>query len=212
MSLLRKSRNCVYRGWPALMCSGLALLVAAPRVLEPRIANAQTRAAEADKQLSEYEMKALLLARFVKYTRWPESAYESKDAPFLVAVLGKDPFGAALDEAFKDAKVGERKVKIVRGTDVAALGNAQLVFVAGRDEKQQQKLAEQFAGKPVLLVADTQRGAELGAQFGFYLDGNRVRFAANTASSKKAGLEVSSELLKHARIVAGAVDEGGARK
>lgn len=212
MSPVRQRSSCVSRSLPAFLCGGLAVLAVAPTLLVPSISAAHTRASDSDRQLTEYEIKAHLIARFVRYTRWPESAFESKDAPFVVAVLGKDPFDDALDNAFKDVKVGERKVKVVRGNEIAALGNPQLLFVVGKDEKQQHKLVEQFMRKPLLLVTDTLHGAELGAHFGFYLEGKRVRFAANTASAKRSSLEISSELLKHAKIVSSGALEGGESK
>lgn len=190
------------------MCSGLALLVLAPGAFAPPGATAQARSA-LDAQLTEYEVKAQVLARIVKYTRWPESAFESKEAPFVIGVLGKDPFGEALDSTFKDTKVGEHRVKIVRGSETSALGAVQLLFIAGKDEKQQEKLVEQFAGRPVLLVTDTLKGAELGAHVGFYLESSKLRFGINKASAKKSGLEMSSELLKLAKIITGTPGEGG---
>lgn len=207
MPPLEKRRSRVQAGWSALACSGLALLLVAPGALAPRVASAQSRV-EADKQLSEYEVKAQVLARIVKYTRWAESAFEAKDAPFVLAVHGKDPFGDALESTFKGTKVGEHRVKLVRVSDTGALGPVHLLFVAGKDERQQQKLVEQYAGKPVLLVADTLKGAELGTHVGFYLESSKLRFGINTASAKKSGLEMSSELLKLAKIVSGAPSEG----
>lgn len=193
------------------MCSGLALLALAYGAFAPDVATAQARV-ETDAQLTEYEVKAQVLARIVKYTRWPESAFESKEAPFVIGVLGKDPFGEALDATFKGAKVGDRRVKLVRGNDTTALGAVQMLFIAGKDEKQQQKLVEQFASKPVLLVADTLMGAELGAHVGFYLESSKLRFGINKASAKKSGLEMSSELLKLAKIISGAPAEGDTQK
>jgi hypothetical protein len=204
--LLQRQRRAL-RGWPALTCSALAVLLIGSRELEPRSASAHTRL-EADKQLSEYEIKAQVLARIVKYTRWPDTAFESREAPFVIAVLEKDPFGETLEETFKDAKVGDRRVKLVRGADIASLGSMQLVFVSGKDETQLQKLIEQFAGKPVLIVADTLRGAELGAHVGFYLEAKKLRFAIHTGSAKKSGLEMSSELLKLAKIISTALTDG----
>jgi YfiR/HmsC-like len=153
-------------------------------------------------QASEYQVKAEILSRIAKYTRWPDSAFADKNAPFVIGVLGRDPFSNHLEHAFEGQRVAERRIVFVRTTEAVGLGNAQLVFVAGRDEKVQEKSIAHFAGKPVLVVTDTMRGAELGAQVGFYLESQKLRFAISTSSAKKAGLEMSSELLKLAKIVA----------
>ncbi|MBM3975385.1 MAG: YfiR family protein [Planctomycetes bacterium] len=183
-------------------CSAVLLLVPASWAFVPAPPGSPARANALAGLTSEYQIKAEVLSRIARYTRWPDSAFADKNTPFVIAVLGKDPFGNHLENAFEGQRIADRRIVFVRTTEAVGLGNAQLVFVAGRDEKVQEKSIAHFAGQPVLLVTDTLRGAELGAQVGFYLESQRLRFAISTGSAKKAGLEMSSELLKLAKIVA----------
>src|SRR5512138_1339163 len=51
--------------------------------------------------LSEYQVKAALLLNFVRYSDWPASAFVDARSPYVVAVVGRDPFGKDLEKAFE---------------------------------------------------------------------------------------------------------------
>ena len=53
----------------------------------------------------------------------------------------------------------------------------------------------------VLTVADIPDFVKQGGMIQFVLDGNTVKFEINVAASRRAGLKLSSELLKVARLV-----------
>ena len=48
----------------------------------------------------------------------------------------------------------------------------------------------------MLTVSDGESAAERGAIIGLTLDENRVRFEVNLVAARKAGLKLSSQLLK----------------
>ena len=79
--------------------------------------------------------------------------------------------------------------------------SCQMLFVPQAQEKQLKKIQEFYKDKPVLVVAESISAAESGAQIGFYLDKSRVRFAINSGAAKLVKLEISSELLKLAKLV-----------
>ena len=54
---------------------------------------------------------------------------------------------------------------------------------------------------PVLTVSDIPDFVKRGGMVQFVLDGNHVRFEINIAAAQRAGLTLSSELLKIARAV-----------
>ncbi len=51
-------------------------------------------------------------------------------------------------------------------------------------------------GSSVLTVSDMPQFSRQGGMVQFILDGSRVRFEINLASAERAGLTLSSELLK----------------
>jgi hypothetical protein len=151
---------------------------------------------------TEYDLKAVFLFRFATpYVKWPESAFESKKSPFVVAIVGKDPFGKTLDELLEGQKVGEHPIRIQRKSDVGDLEHCHILFVPQSQEKHLAKIREFVKGKPILVVAESIAAAQTGAHIGFYLEKSRVRFAINPAAARSVKLDVSSELLKLAKLV-----------
>lgn len=167
----------------------------------PKGVRAESREAETTDP-TEYDLKAVFLLRFATpYVKWQESAFESKTAPFVVAVVGKDPFGEVLDEVFAGKQVGEHPIRIVRKSSVDELEACHMLFVPKAQEKHLERIRERLLDKHTLLVAESIAAAQAGAHIGFYLEKSRVRFAINPAEAKSSNLEVSSELLKLAKLV-----------
>src|SRR5262245_12085343 len=98
----------------ALLGSGLAWFAAAREQSSP----------------SEYEAKAAMLLNFVRFTDWPAEAFTSEQAPFVVGVVGKDPFGAALDNAFSGKSVKGRSFIVKRLTPDQNLKACHVLYVA----------------------------------------------------------------------------------
>ena len=61
----------------------------------------------------------------------------------------------------------------------------------------------------ILTVSDIEEFAERGGMIGFRIEEKRVRFSVNTEAADRAGLQISSRLLKLARLVP-AKAKGGA--
>src|SRR6185295_17077931 len=57
---------------------------------------------------SEYQVKAVFLFNFTQFVDWPAQSFADARAPFVIGVLGRDPFGSALDEAVRGETVNGR--------------------------------------------------------------------------------------------------------
>jgi hypothetical protein len=52
-----------------------------------------------------YKIKAAFLFNFTQFIDWPAATFPVADSPFVIGVLGEDPFGPYLDETV----AGEKK-------------------------------------------------------------------------------------------------------
>src|SRR5690242_6746479 len=62
----------------------------------------------------EYQVKAVFLFNFAQFVEWPAGSFQAADAPFVIGVLGQDPFGAQLDAVARGETVGQRPLAIRR--------------------------------------------------------------------------------------------------
>jgi hypothetical protein len=181
------------------VCVGLApLLLATPPLAQGAVSLQST----AEQARTEYEVKAASISLFItRYIKWPEKDFPDKQAPFVVAVLGKDPFGKSLSDALKNKKFGTHPVELVAFEDIEALKECHLLFVPEDSDKQLPELLKFYKGKSTLLVGESLSIAESGVSIGCWIENARIRFAINNAAAKRAKLELSSELLKLAKPV-----------
>ena len=150
---------------------------------------------------SEYQVKAAFLFNFTKYVKWPESAFDNERSPIVVAVVGDDPFGRLLDEALHDKAIGARKYEVRRFKTAEDLEACHVLFVSASESTKIAKIGEHYASTSTLLIGDTEHFAVRGGAIGFYFEDKKTRFEINTDATKRATLELSSQLLKLARIV-----------
>lgn len=152
---------------------------------------------------NEASIKAAFLYNFARLVTWPETAFGADDAPFVVAVLGEDPLGAALDKAFEGKSVGDRAFVVKRVKAAAELGVCQLLYL--RDTSQLAKALDALRDRAVLVVGDGDGVTGAGGTIAFYQEqtpeGVKVRFEANPDVAGRAGLTISSKLLALARVV-----------
>jgi len=149
----------------------------------------------------EYQVKAAFLYNFTRYVKWPKEAFDDERSPIVVAVLGSDPFGITLDKVFAGKTASGRRIQVTRFASTAKLEKCHLLFVPRDETESLPLLAKHLAGAPVLIVGESKDFAVEGGEINFYIDKKKVHFEINKMAAERAKLEISSQLLKLARIV-----------
>ncbi|MGD0404707.1 MAG: YfiR family protein [Candidatus Acidiferrales bacterium] len=150
---------------------------------------------------SEYELKAAFLFNFAKFVDWPKNAFAGPESPFLVCILGIDPFGSALDNALRGKVIAEHPASVARLKRVADISGCQILFVAASESHLLSEVVAKLRGQSVLVIGETNDFASSGGAIQFTLEDNRVRFFINPDAADRAGLKISSKLLALAKIV-----------
>jgi hypothetical protein len=150
---------------------------------------------------SEYQVKAVFLFNFTQFVEWPSAAFDDDKDPFVIGVVGKDPFGAYLDDAVRGERVGSRPLVIERYASLEKIGEPQILFVGDLAAERPAELEAALAGRNVLTVGDAQGRTGREVVIGFVSDRNRIRLRINLKAAQQAGLVISSKLLRPAEIV-----------
>jgi hypothetical protein len=149
----------------------------------------------------EYPLKAVFLLNFAQFTDWPTNAFDAPDSPFVIGVLGDDPFGDVLDEAVKDEQVAGRKFVVERYARVEDVKNCHILFISQPETRRLDKILDDLKGKPILTVSDIENSDYRGVCVRFITENNKIRLRINTDSLKAANLVMSSKLLRVAEVV-----------
>lgn len=159
-------------------------------------------AAEKQQKSDEETVKAAFVFNFAaRHVKWPDSAHRDKQSPFVIGVLGRDAFLTRLEETCRGRKIGERSlvVRVVESTADAL--SCHMLAVTSAREGDVQEYANAAKGKPLLIVGNSEAAIARGAHIAFFVEKSKVRFAIAPERAKGSQLEISSELLKLARIV-----------
>ena len=178
------------------------LAVAAALLLPAALVRAQTEPPPASSP-TEYEVKAAFLYNFARFVEWPAEARHDPGTPFVIAVLGHDPFGAVLDETVAGKTVGGRPIEVRRVARADEARDAQIVFVAPSERANMVAILKALGRPGILTVGDTDGFASQGGAINFTLQSRRVRFEINPTAAEQARLKMSSQLLKLATLVPG---------
>ena len=143
-----------------------------------------------------YEVKAAYLYNFGKFVEWPAAANAASQDPFLICVLGKDPFGASLDATIAGEVIDGRSVLAKRISKPQEALNCRILFISSSEDEQLKEILATLEKASVLTVSDMPQFTRRGGMIQFVEDANRVRFEVNLTVAERAGLILSSQLLK----------------
>jgi hypothetical protein len=149
---------------------------------------------------AERDVKAVFLFNFVQFVDWPAEAFTSPDSPVVIGILGDDPFGPLLDEVIAGEVVKGRQLSVERFRRVEDIKVCHVLFISPSEAKLYPHILTVLSDKPTLTVGESADFTSLG-MVRFLSERNRVRLEVNVAAVKAAGLTISSNLLRSARIV-----------
>lgn len=150
--------------------------------------------------VDEYIAKAAFLVNFARFTEWPSAAFRSETEPLAFCIVGTDPFGSALDAVEKKSVKG-RELHVDRKVSPDALGKCHVAFISRSQRAQLRDVLKTVESRAVLTVSDIDDFARQGGIIGLRTDGGKIRFEINVKAADRAGLKLSSQLLKLASVV-----------
>jgi len=156
-------------------------------------------------QPGEYEVKAAFLYNILTFVEWP--APMKREDTRRVCVLAEPPVLNAFNGLNGQIAAG-RKIEIIRVAPGENLGPCHALFIGPQAEHNLPRIMKALEGTGVLTIGDTAGFARQGVIINFYLQDKKVRFEINAAAARRAGIEISSKLLKLAGSVYGAAPAG----
>lgn len=159
----------------------------------------------------EYEVKAAFVYNFAKFVEWPRSAFADKDAPLVFCIIGRDPFNGELEHIVDGRSANGRRIVVRDDVSVSDGKACHLAFVPATEDEHVARIVPALHSAPgatILTVGETDKFAAAGGMIRLFLEAERVRFDIDTVSAERAGLKVSSHLLKLARDVRTETESG----
>lgn len=193
MALLNRIANAAALRY--LACGSLcrlALLLVLAMLTAPSFVQAQpTR---------EYQVKAAFLYNFAKFVEWPSRSPQTDEGPMVIGVLGTDTFGEALD-SLRDKSVMGRRVVVRKLIHIEEAKGCHVLFISSSERGRLAAILRAVRDQPVLTVADMEGFCHGGGIINMVSQRNKIGFEINAAAAQRAGLKISSHLLRLAKTV-----------
>ncbi|HEY1464170.1 MAG TPA: YfiR family protein [Terriglobales bacterium] len=152
-------------------------------------------------KVSDYDVKAAYLFNFGRFVEWPADAATDKRSAFTFCILGPDPFGPNLDRLLAGETISGKSLAVKRISNAQDSAGCQILFMSKEEEGRLSKIMETLNKESVLTVSDIPEFSKHGGMIQFVVEENRVRFEVNLDATQRAGLTLSSDLLKVATAV-----------
>jgi len=155
------------------------------------------------------QVKAAFILNIARFVSWPPKAFDDHPDELSLCLYRGNPLAAAI-ETLHGKKVGGRRLEIVHIMRLTETQACRILLLAPYelDEFTADEQARQGPPRPLLTITDasTNHGPQTQAiMVSLIRSGTHIGFEINLAKARRAGLRLSSRLLKLARIV----DNGG---
>jgi hypothetical protein len=147
----------------------------------------------------ENQVKAAFVFRFAHYVEWPEVATD-KRTTLEYCVWPPNPFGESLRQLVEGEMLGGRRLVVRDLTPTASLATCHVLFLHGGGIR---PLLARVRSQPVLTVSDTPGFLDEGGVIQLVRTDNRLGFNISLPAAERAGLRLSSHLLRLAGTLRG---------
>ncbi|MGE0702862.1 MAG: YfiR family protein [Vicinamibacterales bacterium] len=160
--------------------------------------------AQDDPAVDESRLKAAFVFRFPQFVEWPEQAIASR--PTLdICITRPNPFGTMLDELVAGETLNGRQLVVRQVGARESPEGCGVLYISGDGATASAHLTR-ASGQPVLTVGDSPTFIERGGIIRLLMIDRRVRFEIGAAAAERAGLRLSSQLMRLAVAVHGVVE------
>jgi hypothetical protein len=150
---------------------------------------------------TENQVQAVFLFNFSRFVEWPPQTFAAPSDPFVIGIVGTDPFGSRLDEAVHNEQINGHALTVRRYRNISELDNCQILFIDRSEIARLGQILTALDHHSTLTVSQADGAAQHGVMIQFATENNRIRLRINVDSARAAGLTISSKLLRPAEII-----------
>jgi hypothetical protein len=157
-----------------------------------------TGAVTAGPEPSEPAVKAAFIYNFAKFVDWPVDSTSGKnaDSAIIFGVYGKSAITSELEKTTQGKTVHGRAVVITTPKSASEASKCQVLLFGAIPQSQVVSVLDSLKQNPVLTVSESGSFIDGGGIIQFFMSDGRVRFEVSAQAASRAGLVVSSRLLR----------------
>ncbi len=156
-----------------------------------------------DRLEREGRIKAALILNIAKLVTWPTGDTRELTVCVFEGAQLVTPLASIEGEIVQNRRVTVKQIQ-----EASSATGCQIVFIGAGATARLADVQAAVFGHPTLTVGDVPDFAERGGAIGFTTRRNRVQLEINLQAAEASGLQISSQLIRLARVVGGATGDG----
>ncbi|VUZ85029.1 hypothetical protein MELA_01404 [Candidatus Methylomirabilis lanthanidiphila] len=148
----------------------------------------------------EYQVKAAVLYQFSKFVEWPPQAFHNNQYTICIGVVDGGPMVSAV-QSIEGKETKGRRVAVKRFKTPEELEFCHILYISPTMESRLAAILERLKGTSTLTVSDISGFARRGGMITLITVEDKIQFEINVGTAERANLQISSHLLRLARIV-----------
>lgn len=142
-----------------------------------------------------YQLKAAFLFNFTLFVEWPQQVFSSRTDPFIIGILGANPFGNYLQEVVNGESWKGHPILVKTFSHPREATDSHILFITAGAWGM-----NYFKNRPVLTVSDKDDFVNQNGIIEFFTEDNKIRMRINNRAARNAQLTISSKLLRLAEV------------
>jgi hypothetical protein len=155
---------------------------------------------QAESVVEENAAKAALVFNFARYTEWPARPPHAPQTPLQLCIFGDLGVTEACAE-LEGRSVAQRSVQVTAIGYQTPVEGCDVLFIDSRERRIIEPLIAAVRDRPVLTVGEIPDFSDYGGIINLYRSEGRFRFEVSLRAARRAGLTLSSRMLRLARIL-----------
>lgn len=150
---------------------------------------------------AERQLKAVFLYNFTQFIEWPEGTFDSESDPFIIGILGEDPYNELIEEVVQGEFFEQHPFEVRYYTSIDEALESHILYIKNLDRSVLRKELGKLNASGILTVGDIPDFGKMGGIIGFVTVGGKIRLQINRQAAEQAGLSISPKLLKLADLI-----------
>lgn len=149
---------------------------------------------------NEYDIRAAMLFNLTQFIDWPAWKLDSSHPQFLICIAGQDPIGPKIDHYLTDKIVGTKPVLVRHLSMLENANSCHMLYVSEGERKRLQQMEPELIKSAVLTISERANAISPDQIVGLPITDEHVHIDINLGTAQRAGLTVSSKLLRLATV------------
>ncbi|MCD6117631.1 YfiR family protein [bacterium] len=146
----------------------------------------------------EEKIKSVFIYNFTKYIQWSNNDTSNT---FKIAFIGDSKIIIPLKEIAEKRTIGNKKIRIKHYHDIQDIDMCHILFISASEKGCLKNILQKVGHENILTISDSKGFADKGVAINLVVVADKIKFEINSSALKRAGLHVSSQLLKLAILV-----------